>query len=143
MNEGDIVRIEKATNCTLPCGYRKLLLSFPPELKAVLGLEPRDARLLFKDTATIIKWNKFFRSPEYEYDDSYGEICTFPSNHIVIGANAGGDFFHLDAKRKGMTVPFWCHEVGEISKHKIDLASFIHKIFETTASLVLDGLDLS
>jgi hypothetical protein len=60
MNERDIARIEKVTNCTLPRGYRKLLLSFPPELKAVLGLEPRDARLLFTDTATIIKWNKFF-----------------------------------------------------------------------------------
>ena len=34
-------------------------------------------------------------------------------------------------------------EVGEISKHTIDLAFFIRKIFETTASSALDGLDLS
>ena len=84
----------------------------------MLELEPRDARLLFTDTETIIKWNNFFRSPEYEYEDSYGEIRTFPSNHIVIGANAGGDFFHLDAKRKGTTVLFWAHEAGEILEHR-------------------------
>ena len=60
-----------------------------------------------------------------------------------MGANTSGDFFHSDAKRKGTTVLFWRHKIGEISKHKKDLASFIRKILEITASLALDGLDLS
>ncbi len=84
----------------------------PDERKTVLDLDPRDKRLLITCATNLIKWSKCYHSPEYE--DSYGEICSFPSNHIVNGANAGGDFLHLDAKQKGTSVIFWCYKVVEI-----------------------------
>ena len=142
MNERDIARIEKATHCCLPSGYRELLLHFPPMLKAILETGPKDAREVFTDTATIVRWNKFFRDPKYEYEDSYGEMRTFPPHHIVIGANLGGDFFHLNVKRKRTAVLFWCHEDGEISTHSKDLSAFIRSIFRSACEFSLNGLSL-
>lgn len=143
MNEHDIARIEEATGCALPIGYREFLLFFPAELNALLRLVRRDARSLFTDTTTIVRWNKFFRSPDYEYENSYGEMCTFPPYHIVIGANGGGDFFHLNAKHKRSRVLIWCHDDGEIRMHSKDLAAFIRGIFISTADLALSRLNLS
>ncbi|MCR9201766.1 MAG: SMI1/KNR4 family protein [Planctomycetaceae bacterium] len=143
MNERDITRIEKVTQIPLPDGYRELILQFPPELKAILNLRPKDERDIFTDAATIIRWNRFFRSPDYEYENSYGEICTFPSHHIVIGANGGGDFFHLNVKRKRTPVLFWCHDDGEISVQSKNLGSFIQSVFRSTGELVADRLNLT
>jgi hypothetical protein len=143
MNERDITRIEKVTQVPLPDGYRELLLQFPPELKAILNLRPKDERDIFTDAATIIRWNKFFRVPDYEYEDSYGEICKFPPHHIVIGANCGGDFFHLNVKRKRTSVLFWCHEDGEMFVQSKDLGSFIRSVFKSTGDLAVGRLSLT
>ena len=143
MKDSDIARIEKATGLSLPSAYATLLLNFPNELQAILKLDPTDNRLLFNDVRTIVRWNKFFRAPDYEFENSYGEMCKFPANHIVIGANLGGDFYHINAKHKRTSVLFWCHEDGEISKCAKNLDTFVRSIFSTTADLALDGLDLS
>ncbi|MBI1247063.1 hypothetical protein GC197_04370 [bacterium] len=143
MNDRDLARIEKATQCELPNGYRELLLNFPPTLKALLEVETKDRRAFFTDAATIVKWNKFFRAPDYEYENSEGEMCTFPPHHIVIGANPGGDFFHLNVKRKRTAVLFWCHEDGEITTYAKDLSAFVRSIFKSAGDIALDGLNLA
>ena len=142
MNERDLARIANATQCELPDGYQELLLNFPQTLKALLQVEEKDSRHIFTDTATIVRWNKFFRSPDYEYEDAYGEICTFPPHHIVIGATSGGDFFHLNTQRKRTTVLMWCHEGGELSTHAKDLSAFVRSIFKAAGDLAVDGLVL-
>ncbi|WP_425400226.1 SMI1/KNR4 family protein [Aeoliella sp.] len=130
MKEAEIKRIEKVTEFPLPSEYRNLLLQFPPELEATLNCRPKDERAIFTDSATIIRWNKFFRAPDYEYEDSNGEICTFPRHHVVIGANAGGDFFHLNTKRKLPNVLLWCHEDGEYLVQSKDLPAFVRSILK-------------
>lgn len=127
----------------MPASYTRLLLSFPRELTAILKLRDADSRILFTDTATIVRWNKFFRDPDYEYEDSYGEMRKFPSNHIVIGANGGGDFYHLNSRSKRSGVLFWCHEDGEITKQSKDLAAFVRDVFAMAADWALYNLDLS
>ncbi|WP_158265480.1 SMI1/KNR4 family protein [Blastopirellula marina] len=142
MTDADIRRIEKATGCPLPESYAQLLLNFPPELTALLKLDPPDTRLLFTDAKTIVHWNKFFRAPDYEYEDSYGEMRKFPPSHIVIGANQGGDFYHLNVKRKGTPVLIWEHDSGEIEKEAKDLPSYIRSIFSSAAMCALDRAGL-
>lgn len=143
MNERDIARIEKVTQHPLPNSYRELLLNFPPSLKSLLEVNHKDVREIFTDAATIIRWNKFFRAPEYEYENSCGEMCKFPRHNIVIGANRGGDFFHLNINRKTSAVLFWCHEDGEISTRSKNLAAFIRSIFKSAGDVSLDGLELT
>lgn len=133
MNQNDISRIQNATQVPLPNGYRELLLKFPRNLKTILNSRPKDARDIYTDAQTIIRWNKFFRREEYEYENSTGVICKFPPHHIVIGANGLGDFFHLNTNRKRTAVLFWCHETGEITGHSKDLADFVRWVFVTTA----------
>lgn len=143
INDGDLARIEKATVLSLPVPNATLLLNFPTELQAILKLDPADSRPLFSDARTIVRWNKFFRAPDYEYENSFGEMCKFPENHIVIGANLGGDFYHINAKHKRTSVLFWCHEDGEITKCAKNLDTFVRNIFSSAASLALDGIDVS
>ncbi len=143
MNDGDLARIEKATGLPLPIAYENLLREFPAELLALLKFDQPDDRMLFTDAKTIVHWNKFFRAPDYEYENSYGEMCKLPANHIVIGANSGGDFYHLNAKRKRASVLFWCHEDGEIAECAKNLDAFIREIFSSTADAILYCLDLS
>ncbi len=143
MNDSDLSRIEAVTGLELPRGYRRLLQELPPELVALLAFDKPDDRMLFTDVATIVHWNKFFRSPDYEYENSQGEMCKFPANHIVIGSNSGGDFYHIDARNERTRVLFWCHEDGEITECSKNLSAFVHEIFFTTADAILYGLDLS
>lgn len=143
MNDRDFARIEKVTGHSLPAAYASLLRHFPVELQALLKLNPPDNRLLFTDAPTIVRWNKFFRAPDYDYENSCGEICKFPADHIVIGANFGGDFYHINSKHKRTPVLFWCHEDGEVTKYAKNLDAFVRGIFASAADLALDGLDLS
>ncbi|MEZ5943583.1 MAG: SMI1/KNR4 family protein [Planctomycetaceae bacterium] len=142
MNDVDLAKIEKATGLTLPAAYATLLRKFPAELLALLKFDEPDERMLFTDARTIVRWNKFFRKPDYEYENSSGEICQFPSNHIVIGANSGGDFYHIDTRRKRTAVLFWCHETGEFTECAKHLDAFIREIFSCTADGILYVLDL-
>ena len=143
MNDRDLAKIEKTTGLTLPTAYATLLREFPAELLALLKFDEPDDRMLFTDARTIVHWNQFFRAPEYEYENSYGEMCTFPTSHIVIGANSGGDFYHIDTERKHCSVLFWCHETGEITQCAKNLDAFVREIFSSTADAILYVLDLS
>lgn len=141
MNDRDLARIEKATRLTLPSGYRELLLNFPPMLRAILETRPKDARHIFTDAATISRWNKTFRAPDYVYEDSYGQTQSFPQHHIVIGANQGGDFFHLNVKRKRTVVLLWDHENGEYITHSPNLSAYVRSIFRSAAQTSVSGRD--
>ena len=143
MNDRDLARIEKVTGLSLPTAYSNLLLQFPAELQALLKLDPPESRMLFSDARSIVHWNKFFHASDYEYENSYGEMCKFPTNHIVVGANLGGDFYHINAQHKRTSVLIWCHDDGEISKFAKSLDAFVRAIFSSAADLALDGLDLT
>ena len=143
MNDQDLDRIRKATGLELPTAYERLLREFPAELLALLKFDEPDGRMLFTDAKTIIHWNKFFRAPDYEYENSYGELCKFPPAHIVIGGNSGGDFYHINTKRKRTAVLMWCHEDGEIDECSKNLDAYVREIFSSTADAILYCLDLS
>ena len=143
MNNKDISNIEKATGLTLPKPYATLLREFPAELLALLKFDDPDERMLFTDADRIIHWNEFFRRPDYEYENYNGEMCKFPADHIVIGANPSGDFYHINAKRKRASVLFWNHETGELSPFTKNLDEYIREIFSSTADGILYCLDLT
>lgn len=140
MNDRDIARIERTVGHSLPASYSALLRNLPLELECLLKLRSRDSRRLFTEAATIIRWNKFFRRPGYEYENEAGELCSFPGHHIVIGATGGGDFFHLNAKKKRPEVLLWSHDDGEFSVCAKSLAEFVRRIFSSAADIALDRI---
>ena len=142
MNNADLTRIEEVTGLSLPTAYENLLRNFPAELCALLEFHQPEDRELFTDVDTIVHWNRVFREPTYEYENSSGEMRKLPSNHIVIGANPNGDFYHLDVAQSPSPVIFWNHEDGEMSKCAKHLDMFVREIFTTTADAILYCLNL-
>lgn len=96
----------------LPREYSRLLRAFPDVVSAWAAEHGPDTDSpLFRDPATVIRENELVRA-----EDVWTVEGPWPDDHLVIGAEVGGDKFSLCVTGRPAAVYRLNHETGELER---------------------------
>lgn len=129
MTHGDIQRLEAVLKVTLPQRYTELLLRYPLALDETgfhfgNGFEPLSKRFFVKDIDRLIELNEAVGAGGERLADE----APWPGHLVVIGENAGGDYYLLDAGSGIGAVLFFNRQGGAIEPCADSLDHYIERI---------------
>ncbi|MGH8531201.1 MAG: SMI1/KNR4 family protein [Gammaproteobacteria bacterium] len=132
MTHADIERLEAALKVTLPQRYTELLLRYPLALDENgfhFGddFEPLSKRFFVKDIDRLIELNETARNPAAAAERLAHE-APWPAHLVVIGENAGGDYYLLDAGAGVSAVLFFNRGIGALEPCADSLDHYIERI---------------
>lgn len=128
MKKSDIAKIAKLVGEALPDGYVQSLLNPPTEVVSLRNDRFPLEHAFYCELKPVLAMNRLVRERGYRYENAAGEECTWPNEHIIIGMNAGGDFFTIKTTAKRTRVYMWNHETGEFDEIAPSLAMFFKVI---------------
>ncbi len=131
MTRTEIERLEDALKVTLPQPYVDLLLGYPLALEENGfhfgdGFEPLSKRFFVKDIDRLIELNESARNPAAA--EPLAHEARWPAHLVVIGENAGGDYYLLDTGSDRAAVLFFNRQIGTLEPCADSPESFIERI---------------
>jgi len=116
-------RLADSVRGPVPAAYLELMASFPDQLREQLTGKGDDAEQpLFRDLATVVEQNRLARR-----EDIWTEEGPWPPDHLMIGAELGGDRFSLCTSDRSPTVHRLDHESGTFARVG-SLAGFVRAV---------------
>ena len=131
MTHGDIKRLEGALKVTLPQRYTELLLRYPAALEENGfhfrdGFEPLPKRFFIKDIDRLIELNETAGQPAAS--ERLTHKALWPAHLVVIGENAGGDYYLLDTRPDLAAVQLFNRQSGVLAPYADSLDDYIERI---------------
>ncbi len=123
MTEADVARIEAELGVKVPAHFREFVLAYPQSLRDAkfdYNSEPASDSFLFDDPQQVIDYNKGIREPGLLVVD--GETAPWPAEYLIIGADAGGNFWCIKLGGRSKAVWFFEHEEGVFERQSKSLA---------------------